>query len=102
MLNKEELRRDYQRNISELEEQENIIKRAILEGQDYTQDIMFQVRQLIDKRATSSDPFMQAKKELEQNEAHYVEKLKRERQLLISEKNKLEEKYVKQLKELDD
>lgn len=63
---------------------------------------MFQARRLIDKRATSADPFMQLKRGLERTEENYVEELRQERRQIIEQKDKEEQIYRKKSQELTD
>lgn len=100
MKAEEELLRDYQRNRAELEEQEDIVKRYIRKGQDYTQEIFFQVRQILGKRSTSMESIMETQRELQRNEDHYLEELAQERKELILQQEEVEQFYRKKRQEL--
>lgn len=96
----EELLRDYQRNRAELEEQEDTVKRYMRKGQDYTQEIFFQVRQILGKRSTSMESIMETQRELQRNEDHYLEELAQERKELILQQEEVEQFYRKKRQEL--
>lgn len=96
----EELLRDYQRNRAELEEQEDTVKRYMRKGQDYTQEIFFQVRQILGKRSTSMESIMETQRELQRNEDHYIEELVQERKALILQQEEVEQFYRKKRQEL--
>ncbi|MBO0465933.1 hypothetical protein JZO73_00110 [Enterococcus plantarum] len=95
MKAEEELLRDYQRNRAELEEQEDTVKRYMRKGQDYTQEIFFQVRQILGKRSTSMESIMETQRELQRNEDHYIEELVQERKELILQQEEVEQFYRK-------
>lgn len=96
----EELLIDYQRNRAELEEQEDTVKRYMRKGQDYTQEIFFQVRQILGKRSTSMESIMETQRELQRNEDHYIEELVQERKALILQQEEVEQFYRKKRQEL--
>ncbi|MGX7200772.1 hypothetical protein BCR22_08250 [Enterococcus plantarum] len=100
MKAEEELLRDYQRNRAELEEQEDTVKRYMRKGQDYTQEIFFQVRQILGKRSTSMESIMETQRELQRNEDHYIEELVQERKELILQQEEVEQFYRKKRQEL--
>lgn len=100
MKAEEELLRDYQRNRAELEEQEDTVKRYMRKGQDYTQEIFFQVRQILGKRSTSMESIMETQRELQRNEDHYLEELAQERKALILQQEEVEQFYRKKRQEL--
>ncbi|PZL75675.1 hypothetical protein CI088_04335 [Enterococcus plantarum] len=100
MKAEEELLRDYQRNRAELEEQEDTVKRYMRKGQDYTQEIFFQVRQILGKRSTSMESIMETQRELQRNEDHYLEELAQERKELILQQEEVEQFYRKKRQEL--
>ncbi|EOH92389.1 hypothetical protein UAW_03054 [Enterococcus haemoperoxidus ATCC BAA-382] len=100
MKAEEELLRDYQKNRAELEEQEDTVKRYIRKGQDYTQEIFFQVRQILGKRSTSMESIMETQRELQRNEDHYLEELAQERKALILQQEEVEQFYRKKRQEL--
>lgn len=100
MKAEEELLRDYQRNRAELEEQEDTVKRYMRKGQDYTQEIFFQVSQILGKRSTSMESIMETQRELQRNEDHYLEELAQERKELILQQEEVEQFYRKKRQEL--
>ncbi|MGM0217965.1 hypothetical protein [Enterococcus sp. AZ126] len=100
MKAEEELLRDYQRNRAELEEQEDTVKRYMRKGQDYTQEIFVQVRQIIGKRSTSMESIMETQRELQRNEDRYLEELGQERKALMLQLEEVEQFYRKKRQEL--
>lgn len=100
MEKEEALQQDYQKTRTELEEQEDTVKRYIRNGQDYTQDILVRVRQLLGKRATSMEPWMQTQRELQRNESDYLEELTKEKRSLIQQQEDVEQLYRKKRQQL--
>ncbi|MEI5993036.1 hypothetical protein [Candidatus Enterococcus mansonii] len=100
METEEELLRNYQRSRAELEDQEDEVKRYIRNGQDYNQELFFQVRQLLGKRDASMESIIQTQRELQRNEDNYLEELAQERKELILQQEEVEQFYRKKRQEL--
>lgn len=96
----EELFRNYQRARVELEEQEDRVKEYLRNGEDYTQELLHQVRQVVRKRERSMDSLMDMQRELQRNEANYLEELIQERKILIQQQDEAEYDYRKKRQEL--
>ncbi|EOI06894.1 hypothetical protein UAY_00236 [Enterococcus moraviensis ATCC BAA-383] len=96
----EELFRNYQSARVELEEQEDRVKEYIRNGEDYTQELLHQVRQVVGKRERSMDSLMDMQRELQRNEANYLEELIQERKILIQQQDEAEYDYRKKHQEL--
>lgn len=96
----EELFQNYQRTRVELEEQEDRVKEYLRNGEDYTQELLYQVRQVVGKRERSMDSLMDIQRELQRNEANYLEELTQERKNLIQQQDEAESDYRKKRQEL--
>ncbi|MBO0423082.1 hypothetical protein [Enterococcus plantarum] len=96
----EELFQNYQRTRVELEEQEDRVKEYLQNGEDYTQELLYQVRQVVGKRERSMDSLMDIQRELQRNEANYLEELTQERKNLIQQQDEAESDYRKKRQKL--
>lgn len=96
----EELFQNYQRTGVELEEQKDRVKEYLRNGEDYTQELLYQVRQVVGKRERSMDSLMDIQRELQRNEANYLEELTQERKNLIQQQDEAESDYRKKRQKL--
>ncbi len=96
----EELFQNYQRTRVELEEQKDRVKEYLRNGEDYTQELLYQVRQVVGKRERSMDSLMDIQRELQRNEANYLEELTQERKNLIQQQDEAESDYRKKRQKL--
>lgn len=96
----EKLFQEYQKTRSALEEQEDIVKVYLRNGEDYTQELLHQVRQVVGKRERSMDSLIDTQRELQRNEANYLEELTQERKILIQQQDEAEYDYRKKRQEL--
>ncbi|MGM0219397.1 hypothetical protein [Enterococcus sp. AZ126] len=96
----EKLFQEYQKTRADLEEQEDIVKVYLRNGADYTQELLYQVRQVVGKRERSLDSLMDIQRELQRNEANYLEELTQERKILIQQQDETEYDYRKKRQEL--
>lgn len=100
MEREEELIRTYQRERGDLEEQEDSIKRLIRNGEDYTQDVLSQVRQLLSKRETSMDVVRETQQAIQRVEAEYLEELNQERKKVMIQQEEVEQTYHREYQQL--
>lgn len=96
-MTEEEIKEDFERKRRLLEEDEQTLKIVQHKGDQWIQETLSDVYQIVRKSAVDSEPFDQAKQSIAKLEDKYHEELSRAKKQVYRQQEELEREYRKNL-----